>query len=141
MTLIPRHSAIALSALQEKGYRENKAARRRFERPYGYLAILSVVLFFGSIAAIFAFAPRSTNSGWVAVGAGVGFIGLTVAFLSAWRMLHVVPVNPQTHHPLDIYERADTRTKDGFLEWIYVDHDTKTYFVRPARLAYGRGGS
>ena len=131
--MIPRHSVIALRVLQEKGYQEDEAARRRLERPYGYFAIPGLILFLGSVV-VLALAPYELSHRWTTMGVGSALIGLALSFVAWWRILYARPTNPQTHYRLDIYERADTRTKEGFLEWIYADHEAKTYFVRPVRF-------
>jgi hypothetical protein len=111
---------ISLSEIQQRGYREDGQAHRKFEQRYRWITgpAIATVLGGGSLFASGHFIPGS-----ILVVAGLVFcIG------AAYHAARSMPLSSITGRPMQRYRRTDSLREQT--EFIYVDDESCTYFVR-----------
>ena len=124
---------LALHELQTSGYTEDDASRRAFERRYRWLVIPGVLLCLGPYPFNrFIWSPftRSTAQVFIQVSFLVGFALCLGAAVQASRS---VPVSRKSGAPMQVFLRSDAPPDTK--EYIYIDHQSRTYFTRVISVA------
>jgi hypothetical protein len=102
------------------GYREDKTAWKRFERRFGALSVIGVVLVFGGPIAHM---MGKISTQMVFISMMLGFLILLNLFL----MFKSAPISSSGHR-MKMY--WSTSPKAGNNEAVYVCEHSKTYFIR-----------
>ena len=111
---------LSLSDLQQRGYREDEESRRTFERRYRGITTLAIALVLGG--AYLSATQRSVAGYWLFLSGLAGCLG------AAFHAARATPLSRISGHRMQRFRRSDSAGKRT--EFIYVDDETHTYFVR-----------
>ena len=103
------------------GYREDKTAWKRFERRFGALSVIGVVLVFGGPIANM-MGKISTQLVFISM-----ILGFLIILLNLFLMFKSAPISSSGHR-MKMY--WSTAPKAGNNEAVYVCEHSKTYFIR-----------
>ncbi len=109
-----------LSELQQRGYREDDESRRTFERRYRWATVPALIAFLGG--ACWLTFQRSVT------GYLLFFGGLVVCLGATFHAARATPSSRISGHRMQRFRRSDSAGKRT--EFIYVDDESRTYFVR-----------
>ena len=114
---------IHLDELLREGYEEDTVSLRQFERGYAAVTIPGVIGFAFGFYLIF-------GSEWRTEGfilSVISFVILGAACVHAYR---AAPKSARTGQPMEKYQRLGGKAEE--IEFIYVDHASRTYCRRVA---------
>lgn len=103
------------------GYREDKTAWKCFERRFGALSVIGVVLVFGGPIANM-MGKISTQLVFISM-----ILGFLIILLNLFLMFKSAPISSSGHR-MKMY--WSTAPKPGNNEAVYVCEHSKTYFIR-----------
>ena len=111
---------LSLSEIQQRGYREDRQSRGDFERRYRWATAPAIAVVLG---AVYLFASGRLIPGFILFVAGSAF-----CLGAAYHAARATPLSSFSGRPMQRYRRTDSPREQT--EFIYVDDESRTYFVR-----------